>query len=129
MSTRPVDLDAPRSMFVDGLRRHDAGAACSVYASDARLLPPAARPILGREQIQAFWQAGLNAGMADVDYEPNEVRGSEVLMCELGRYTLRFNADFGRPTTEVGNYVHIHERQPDGSWLRTVDMFAPGGEE
>jgi ketosteroid isomerase-like protein len=129
MDRRSVVIDRPRTVFVDALRRHDAGAACAVYAANARLLPPAAGAVVGREQIRAFWEAGLSSGISDVEYQPSELRGEGDVMCEVGRYTLRFDTVDGGPLEERGHYVHVHERQPDGSWLRTVDMFTPGGGE
>ena len=129
MDARFVLLDGTRSAFVDALRRHDAGAASGVYTDDARLLPPQSGAVVGRDQIRAFWEAGLNSGMADVEYQPSEIRGGDPVCCEVGRYMLRFDSADGSPLVERGHYVHVHERQPDGTWLRTVDMFMPGGDE
>ena len=122
-------FDGTRALFVDALRRRDAGAACGVYADNARLLPPASSAIVGREQIRAFWEAGLSSGIADVEYEPSELRGGDPLACEVGRYTLRFDTVDGTLLVERGHYMHVHERQPDGTWLRTLDMFTPGGDD
>ena len=122
-------LDGSRTAFVEALRRHDANAACAVYADRARLLPPASGAVIGREQIRAFWQAGLNSGIADVNFEPSEFHVGEALTCEVGRYTLRFDVAGAKPLVERGHYIHVHECQPDGTWLRTVEMFTPGGDE
>ena len=129
MDACSLAFDAPRTTFIEALRRHDASAACAVYADDARLLPPASGAVIGRDQICAFWQAGLNSGIADVDYEPSDLRAGDAVACEIGRYTLRFDTVDGSPLIERGHYIHVHERQPDGRWLLTVDMFTPGEEE
>ena len=129
MDARSVALDGTRSLFADAMRRHDSHAACGVYSENARLLPPASSAVVGRDQICAFWEAGLNSGISDVEYQPSEIRGDDPLAYEVGRYVLRFESTDGKPLVERGHYIHVHERQPDGSWLRTVDMFTPGGEE
>src|SRR5688500_11609302 len=56
-----------RSRFVDALKRGDVGEACVVYAAHAQLLPPFAPPVEGRPNIAAYWQAGIDAGMTDVE--------------------------------------------------------------
>jgi uncharacterized protein (TIGR02246 family) len=122
-------FDGPRATFTEALRRHDAGAASFVYAEDAQLLPPSSGAVVGRDQIRAFWEAGLNSGIADVDYQPSDLRAGSDVACEIGRYTLSFDTAEGKPLIEHGHYIHVHERQPDGSWLRTIDMFTPGGDE
>lgn len=118
----------PSAHFVAALRRHDAAAACTVYTDNALLLPPAAQAVVGRDQIRAFWDAGLSSGMTDISFEPSDQRGDGALACEAGRYMLRFDPPDGSTVVERGHYVHVHERQHDGSWLRSVEIFTPGGQ-
>jgi ketosteroid isomerase-like protein len=116
-------------LFAEAIRRRDALAACTVYADDARLLPPSAAELIGPNQIRAFWEAGLNSGITDLDFQPIEVRSDDVIACESGRYTLRLEPADGPHVIERGHYVHVHSRQPDGSWRRDVEIFTPGGAE
>jgi ketosteroid isomerase-like protein len=126
----PISLLADdRDLFVEAIRRGDAAAASDFYSADARLMPPSSVAVVGRDQIRAFWQAGLSSGMADIDYQPSDVRGDAAIACEVGRYALRFASVDGATLVERGNYIHVHERQHDGRWLCTVDAFTPGGDE
>jgi ketosteroid isomerase-like protein len=118
-----------RDQFLAALRAHDVDAACSVYAIDADLLPPAANAVHGRSEISRFWQAGLDSGMADIDLESRDLREQNGIAYEIGRYTLRFEPVDGSPVVERGHYVEIHKRDDDGSWQRAVEIFSPGGGE
>jgi ketosteroid isomerase-like protein len=122
----PEDVAAERrATFLASLRQGDAKAASAVYAETARLLPPSAEPMRGREAIQAFWQAGLEAGLSDVELEPLELECQDGLAYEIGRYRLRLEPPGGGPVVDRGTYLLIHGRQVDGSWLRAVEMFNP----
>lgn len=123
-------LATGRVQFVDALRRGDASAAATVYTVDAHLLAPSARPIVGRDDIRAFWQAGIDAGVADVALDADEIAQNDGLAYETGAYEFRLvsAADGGR-VVERGHYVQVHQRQPDGSWQRTVEIFSPGDGE
>lgn len=119
-------IDHVRSRFVDSLARGDVREACGVYTADAQLLPPSAPPVDGRPDIAAFWQAGIDAGIRGVELEAVNLRRGEGLAYEIGRYTLRLQpSDSGDIVVDRGYYVHIHERQGDGSWLRAVEIFTP----
>jgi ketosteroid isomerase-like protein len=119
-----------RDRFVDALRRGDAGAASSVYDVQAHLLAPSAPPMVGRDDIRAYWQAGIDAGVADVSLVVDEINHNDGLAYETGAYAFRVAepGEDGR-IVERGHYVQVHKRQADGSWLRTVEIFSPGGSE
>ena len=115
-------------LFADAVRRGDAGAAASVYASNARLLAPSAGPMTGREEIRAYWQAGIDSGVAEVLLTANGAEQNDGIAYETGEYVIRVEqADGTRRIVERGHYVQIYERQPDGSWQRAVEVLSPGG--
>lgn len=122
-------LAANRDVFVAAMKRRDPDGACSVYAADAYLLPPAAGLVRGRAEICSFWRAGLDSGIADIVLDASVVDDHDGLAFEIGRYTLRLEPADAVAFVERGNYVHVHQRQPDGSWQRAVEMFSPGGSE
>jgi uncharacterized protein (TIGR02246 family) len=125
-ATRLVEAIAEtRAAFTEALRRGDAAAAAAVYAQRATLLAPSAALISGRKPIEAFWDAGIAAGITDVELEPLELRRHDGVACEIGRYGLRLDPGDGGSVLERGKYVLVHERQSDGSWRRAVEMFNP----
>lgn len=129
MASAAEALTTGRALFVEALSRRDVPTACSVYTDDALLLPPAAGRISGRDEISAFWEAGLTSGIAEISFEVGKVRSNGALACEVGRYTFRIEPLDAAPFFERGHYVHVHQRQSDGSWRRAVEIFTPGGAE
>jgi ketosteroid isomerase-like protein len=131
MSTRssPDPIAKFRTRFVDAVRRGDADDASSVYDVNAHLLAPSAAPMVGREEIRAFWQAGFDSGVADLSLVADEINRHDGLAYETGSYSLRVGPGDGGRVVERGHYVQVHKRQEDGSWLRTVEIFSPGGAE
>jgi ketosteroid isomerase-like protein len=120
-----VALDESRDTFADAIRRGDAQAAASAYTETARLLAPSADLIEGRESIAAFWQAGLDAGVVEVEREAVAVRRRDCMAYEVGRYAVQVRPADGRTVVDRGTYVLVLEQQADGSWCRAVEMFSP----
>lgn len=118
-------IGASRAAFAAALRGGDAAAAGAVYSDDASLLPPSAKPLKGREAITAFWRAGVEAGISDVELDALELERVDGLAYEVGRYALRLQPAGGGTVVDRGSYVLVHARQTDGSWRRAVEMFSP----
>jgi ketosteroid isomerase-like protein len=122
-------IECCRIRFVDAVRRGDADDASSVYDVHAHLLAPSSAPIVGRDEIRAFWQAGIDSGVADLSLVVDEVSQHHELAYETGSYLLRVGPGNDGRIVERGHYVLVLKRQEDGSWLRTVEIFTPGGAE
>jgi uncharacterized protein (TIGR02246 family) len=114
-----------RAAFVTSLRRGDAAAAAAVYADDAKLVAPSAELIEGRDAIERFWRAGLDAGISEIELETLDVERQDGLAYEIGRYMLHLDSADGGAVVDRGKYVLVHERQEDGCWRWAVEMFNP----
>jgi uncharacterized protein (TIGR02246 family) len=115
--------------FSDALGRGSAADAAALYAEDGKLLTPAARLIEGRDQIEAFWRAGLAVGLSGIELEAVEFETGPGFTVEIGRYAFTLAVEDGGPTVDRGKYVVLHRRQTDGSWRRAVDVFNPDVKE
>jgi ketosteroid isomerase-like protein len=118
-------ISKTRATFVAALRDGDAAAASAIYADDAKLLAPSAELVQGRDAIEAFWRAGVDAGLRDVELEALELDVQGRLAYEIGCYALRLEPADGQPVVDRGKYLLVHERQQDGSWRWAVEMFNP----
>ena len=114
-----------RAAFVSAVCCGDATAAAAVYADGARLLAPSAELMQGREEIARFWQAGIDAGISRVELEALQLERHGTVAYEVGRYALRLQSTEGVTIVDRGKYALVHERQPDGTWLRAVETFNP----
>jgi uncharacterized protein (TIGR02246 family) len=108
--------------FVAAASRGDAWAMASVYADDAELLPPNAKPLRGRDAIERFWQGGIEMGIQSVAIDTHRLESAGRLAYEVGTYTLQIGTN-GASATEVGKCILIHRRLPDNSWRRAVEIF------
>ena len=92
-----------------------------VYTADARVLPPGAELVSGRENIKNFWRGAIEAmnvsacRLESVDFELQGDTGYEI-----GRATIEFAAADAPPA--VGKYVVIWKRE-DGAWKWHVDIW------
>ena len=100
--------------------KRNIAALDQVYTLNARILPPGAEMISGRENIKTFWRTAIESmGVAGVklqtvDFEPETG-------FEIGRATLEFTA--GRQPVDV-KYIVLWKRE-DGVWKWHVDMWSP----
>jgi ketosteroid isomerase-like protein len=117
-------IDGTKTVFVDALKNGDPGLASTAYAEDARALVPSTELLVGRQAIEAFWSAGVEAGISDVELHSLALERDDDVACEIGRYSLTLSTEDGL-VVDRGNYMLIHKRQEDGSWLRAVEMLNP----
>lgn len=106
------------------IAKRNFGVLDDVYTTNARILPPGAPMVSGRESIKKFWSElveGANAKAAvltSVDVMP---AGDG--MVEIGRATLTV-APQGEPTNLEVKYV-VYWREENGRWKWHVDIWNP----
>jgi ketosteroid isomerase-like protein len=106
----------------DVVGHRNVDALDRVYTQNARILPPGAEMISGRENIKNFWQSALHTmgikavKLQTIDFEPLGEAGFEI-----GRARLEFAA--GTPPMDV-KYVVLWKRE-GGQWKWDVDMWSP----
>ena len=114
------DIDGTNRRFEELFNRGDAaGAAREVYTRDARILPPGAAMVQGRESIAEFWagavqQMGIRrVELSTVDFQP---LGEQAV--EIGRARLTV----GSGDEATAKYVVVW-KQEDGRWRWDVDIW------
>lgn len=96
-----------------------------VYTADARILPPGAPTISGREAIKKFWSDlvqsanAKSAVLASVDVMP---AGDGIV--EIGRATLTVEPE-GQPPAQMEVKYVVYWRQEDDLWKWHVDIWNP----
>ena len=97
----------------------DFSALERVYTKQARILPPGAEMIAGRDEIQAFWQqAAVAMGVKAIKLQTVSVEQVGDMAFEIGRAEL----DAASPMTV--KYVVVWKRE-DGAWKWDVDIWNP----
>jgi ketosteroid isomerase-like protein len=106
---------------VFGKRNFDA--LDSIYTADARILPPGAPIIAGREAIKQFWSdliTSTNAKSALLTSVDVLAAGDGVI--EIGRATLSIQPDGSEATSLSVKYV-VHWREEGGRWKWNLDIW------
>lgn len=125
-NTKPVtaeDLSQMNRDFAKALNNKDAVAAANLYTEDATELPPNEAPITGRDKIQQYWQAAIDAGTFNVSVATTATGSNGDLGYEVGRYELSIKDSTGKITTEHGKYIELLKREKDGKWKSTHGIW------
>ncbi len=119
-------IRAADSSFAAAVTAGNAAAVADVYEAAAKLLPPNAPPIQGREGIQKFWAGFLGGYDVRITLATDEVEGRGDLGYNRGHYTLEGTpkAAGGAPLHDEGKFLEVMRKQPDGSWRYAVDMYS-----
>jgi len=96
-----------------------------IYTKAARILPPGAPMVSGREAIKKFWielVESVNATSAVLASDDVMVAGDGAV--EIGHATLDM-APEGQPTAQLSVKYVVYWRQEDGRWKWHVDIWNP----
>jgi ketosteroid isomerase-like protein len=94
-----------------------------IYTSDARILPPGAPIISGRESIKEFW-AGLvsSLNVKSARLTPIDIIPAGDGMLEIGQASIEAEPAGQSPAVIEGKYV-VYWRQEDARWKLHVDIW------
>jgi ketosteroid isomerase-like protein len=95
-----------------------------LYADDASCFFSNTPIITGKDAIREYWKAifvlpGFRLGLKVVKVEASR---SSDLAYTHGQYTLTSNDDMGNPIIDMGKYVVVYRKQPDGQWKVIIDI-------
>jgi ketosteroid isomerase-like protein len=105
--------------------KRNFAALDDIYTRNARILPPGAPMISGREAIKKFWSDmvqsanATSAVLASVDVMP--VGDAAV---EIGKATLTVEPP-GQPAAQMEVKYVVYWQQEDGRWKWHVDIWNP----
>jgi uncharacterized protein (TIGR02246 family) len=102
----------------------DAQGIAAYFTSDGRLLAPGKTVSIGRDQVAEYYQALFDQGPLILEswYEEVEVDGD----LAYGRGEARVSSidpTTGDTLRSSSKYLNILQRQSDGSWLTTHDIW------
>jgi uncharacterized protein (TIGR02246 family) len=119
-------IRATDTAFATAAGAGDAAGMAAMYVPDASLMPPNAATIHGRDEIQKFWGAFVDAYRVNLTLTAEEVEGRGDLAYSRGRYTLDLTpkAKGPAPTHDNGKFLVIFRRGPDGHWRLAADMYS-----
>ena len=105
--------------------RRNFDALDQIYTEDARILPPGAPMVSGREGIKQFWRnliESVNARSAVLSSVEVIPTGDGIV--EIGRADLTVEPEGQAPATMEVKYVVYWQRE-DGRWKWHIDIWNP----
>ena len=112
------DIDALNATFMQGMEKGDAELVASVYAPDARILPPGTEALTG-PAIKTFWQGAMEAGVTSGVLETLSFEEHGDVAVEEGQFEIRAQGE----VVDSGKSLVVHRRQADGSWRFGLDIW------
>lgn len=107
----------------ENFKKGDAIAMAEGYSMDAIVFPPNAPEIKGREAITKLWQGMLSMGKIDIKFNTDKVDVFGSAASSYGTYQLEITMVDGTVIRDNGKFLEVWEKQEDGDWLRTYDMW------
>jgi ketosteroid isomerase-like protein len=126
-TTRPAerilrDLDAQWSKAAAA---KDLEQTVGFYSDDAIVFPPNATSAATKETVRNLWKDLLAAPGLVISWKPSKVKlGHNGAMAWVsGAYELTMNDAGGKPINDRGKYLEVWEKQADGNWKCSADMW------
>jgi uncharacterized protein (TIGR02246 family) len=113
-----------RAAHIAALNDGDVNAWVAAFTNDGVQMPPNAPANLGRESIRAWSQAFLAPFRVEFTLAVDEVQVGGDWAFERGTYTITLTPKAGgEPLQDIGKYLTIYQRQPDGAWGMARDIW------
>ncbi len=112
------DVEAREKAWLGAFNAGDAATVAACYTESARLMPPNAEILEGRDAIEPFIKGFVQTG-AKLAFDLITVYEATSVCTAVGRYTL----DIPGAPQDRGKYIEVFTRQPDGGWLIADDIF------
>ena len=126
-NTQPVerilrDLDAQWSKAAAA---KDLEQTIAFYSDDAIVLPPNATSATTKETVRNVWKDVLATPGLVVAWKPTKVKlsKSREMAWVSGTYELALSDASGKPVNGRGKYLEVWEKQSDGNWKCSADMW------
>ena len=125
--TRPVeqllrDLDA---QWAKTAATKDVERTIAYYSDTAIVLPPNATSAATKEAIRNGWKEMFASPGFVITWQPTKVQVGKAgeMAWVSGTYELTMNDASGKPIDDRGKYLEVWEKQSDGNWKCSADMW------
>jgi uncharacterized protein (TIGR02246 family) len=117
-------IESQLAKFRDAMVKGDTVGMMSVYTEDAIILSAGMPMVRGRAAINQM-HAGLFSqfSVTAASLNPQDVIVTGDYAIETGTYSMTMQPKAGKAIEDVGKYVAVWQKQPDGSWKMIRDAF------
>ncbi len=104
--------------------RGDAAGIAKHFIDNAVLMPPDSPTLTGQKAVQAYYQAIFDANKTQLDSRYDEVKVDGDLAYGRGFAEVTVTPKSGGTAVRsTAKYLNILQRQPDGTWKTTHDIW------
>jgi ketosteroid isomerase-like protein len=116
------DLDAE---WAKAAAAKDVERTIAYYSDNAIVLPPNATSATTKERIRKAWKDMLASPGLVISWKSVKVKlgKSGEMAWVSGTYELTMNDASGNPSNDRGKYLEVWEKQADGNWKCSADMW------
>ena len=108
--------------YVQAFLAKDLNAYTGLWTEDAVEMPPNSPALEGREAIIQNWMAGPTPTKFVLDVL--DIDGADDVAYVRGTYSITMSvAGVPEPVRDEGKYLSIFKKQPDATWLFSVDTW------
>lgn len=117
-------IDSSNAKFTADMTKGDVAGMSSVYADDATVFAPNTKAAHGRAEIDK-----ANTGMlSQISVSGFKLAVTDLIISgdyaiESGTYEMTVKPKTGKEMRDVGKFVAVWKKQPDGSWKIIKDIF------
>ncbi len=108
--------------FLAAWEEGDAAKAASFYTSDAVYLPAHHPAVVGRDAIDKYHRSTMEKLRPRWRVKREEVMQAGDLIVERGSATVSMTPEGEEPSEDVGKYIIVCVREPDGQWRIKWDI-------
>lgn len=114
-------IEKAKRAWVAAFKAEDWDSLVDNYAEDAVLLPPDELAVTGREAIRAYY--GTDDDTSNEVFQTVSMGGDSHIVYAQGEFSFTIQSGDEAPADVSGKYIEIWEKQDDGNWLITHDIF------
>jgi ketosteroid isomerase-like protein len=130
-------MDAPNTADIDraevtrttaellaAVNSSDAAGCSAVWAADGVLMPPHHPAVAGHPAIVQYFRNLFSRSKFRFTFTSSQIHVAGDTALQHVTYTvIIWPRDDGPPIEDVGKGLHVYERQPNGSWQLTHDIW------
>ena len=121
--TARESIESGLAAFCEAFNAGDAAGVAAQYTSDARILPPGASSIDGRQGIQEFWQGFVDAKVADLILRSDEIEDFGSQAVEVGTVSASAPGEGDARVELAGKYIVLWKQDANGAWKIHRDIW------
>ncbi len=117
-------ITAMSAARAEAFNQGDAEEIARHFTENAILMAPGKPALIGRDSVRSYYQAIFDEFETKLDSHYEEVAVDGNLAYGRGEATVTLLPKTGGlPSTSTSKYLNILQRQPDGSWKTTHDIW------